>query len=94
MQKRVLDDLRLGFGDGQMMCGVRIDVSVAEAFAVNQPLRRYRINSRAAEDFRAVADDVTRRFNLPARAQAGDANSPAACTDHVAGLLAGRQARV
>lgn len=94
MQKRVLDDLRLGFGGGQMMRGVRIDVSVAEAFALNQPLRRYRINSRAAEDFRAVADDVTRRFNLPARTQAGDADSSAACNDHVAEFLAGRHARL
>ncbi len=66
MQKQVLADLQLGFGGGQMMRGVRIDVSAAEAFSVSKPVRRYRINSRAAEDFRAVADDVIRRFNLPA----------------------------
>jgi chromosome partitioning protein len=76
MQKQVLADLQLGFGGGQMMRGVRTDVSAAEAFSVSQPVRRYRINSRAAEDFRAVADDVIRRFSLPAVTQARGAETP------------------
>ncbi len=65
MQKLVLAQLVSGFGTGQVMRGVRIDVSVAEAFAQRQPLRRYRPDTRAVADFCAVADDVIRRFNLP-----------------------------
>jgi chromosome partitioning protein len=94
MQRRILADLQLGFGGGQMMRGVRIDVSAAEAFALNKPLRRYRINSRAAEDFRAVADDVTRRFNLSARTQARGPDPPTLSNDYVAEFLGGRHARL
>jgi chromosome partitioning protein len=71
MQKLVLAQLLSGFGTGQVVRGVRIDVSVAEAFAKRQPLRRYRLDTRAVEDFGAVADDVIRRFNLPALAPVG-----------------------
>ena len=66
MQKQVLASLLSTFGSRQVMSSVRIDVSVAEAFAEHKPLRRYRINARAVDDFRIVADDVVRRFNLPA----------------------------
>ncbi len=66
MQRFVLANLLSGFGAGQVMRGVRIDVSVAEAFGLRKPLRRHRIHSRAIDDFRNAADDVTRRFNLPA----------------------------
>ena len=66
MQKLVLDQLLTGFGTGQVMRGVRIDVSVAEAFACGRPLRRCRPDARAVADFCAVADDVIRRFNLAA----------------------------
>jgi chromosome partitioning protein len=92
MQKQVLADLRLGFGGSQMMRGVRTDVSAAEAFALNQPLRRYRINSRAADDFRAVADDAMRRFNLSAPTVTGGADPSTSRNDPVAEFLAGRQA--
>jgi len=44
--------------------GVRTDVSVAEAFGHRQPLRRYRNDARAIDDFRRLADEVTWRFNL------------------------------
>jgi chromosome partitioning protein len=93
MQKQVLADLQLGFGGGQMMRGVRIDVSAAEAFALRHPLRRYRINSRAAEDFRAVADDVIRRFNLPVPAQASGAE-PSTASDPAAEFRGERHARL
>jgi chromosome partitioning protein len=72
MQKLVLAQLTSGFGTGQVMRGVRVDVSVAEAFACGRPLRRYRPDTRAVADFCAVADDVIRRFNLPALTPAGD----------------------
>jgi chromosome partitioning protein len=64
MQKRVLEKLLSGFGSEQITCGIRTDVCAAEAFGCRQPLRRYRINARAAGDFSAMADDVTRRFRL------------------------------
>jgi chromosome partitioning protein len=68
MQKLVLANLQLGFGGRQVLPGVRIDVNVAEAFALRRPLREYCSSSRAVGDFRAMADDVTRRFNVPATA--------------------------
>ncbi len=74
MQKLVLAQLHSGFGTGQVMRGVRIDVSVAEAFALRQPLRQYQIHSRAIDDFRTVADDVIKRFNVPLPDCAGDRN--------------------
>jgi len=64
MQKLVLASLLSGFGADQVMHGVRTDVSVAEAFGHRKPLRQYRMNSRAIDDFRVMADDVARRFNL------------------------------
>jgi chromosome partitioning protein len=64
MQRVVLGRLVSGFGGDQVMRGIRTDVSVAEAFGECKPLRRYRINARAVDDFRALADDVARRFNL------------------------------
>jgi chromosome partitioning protein len=65
MQKRVLARLCLSFGNDQVMGGVGVDVSVAEAFEHRRPLKRYRTNARAVADFGVMADDVSRRFNLP-----------------------------
>jgi chromosome partitioning protein len=56
--------LHTGFGSDQVMRGIRTDVSLAEAFGDRRPLRQFRMNSRAVDDFRVLADDVTRRFNL------------------------------
>jgi chromosome partitioning protein len=64
MQKLVLADLLSSFGAGQVIAGVRIDVSVAEAFGHRKPLRHHRINSRAIDDFRVMADDLIQRFSL------------------------------
>jgi chromosome partitioning protein len=64
MQKLVRTKLLTGFGSDQVMRGIRTDVSLAEAFGYRRPLRQYRMRSRAVEDFRVMADDVTRRFNL------------------------------
>ena len=66
MQKLVLANPQLGFGSRQVLPGVRIDVNVAEAFALRQPLREYCFQSRAVGDFQAMADDVTQSFNVPA----------------------------
>jgi len=66
MQKLVLANLQSGFGTDQVMRGIRTDVSVAEAFGHRKPLRQYRMNARAVDDFRVMADDLTRRFSLPA----------------------------
>jgi len=65
MQKHVLAQLFGSFGSDQIMRGVGIDVSVAEAFGHCRPLLQYRANARAVADFSVMADDVARRFNLP-----------------------------
>jgi chromosome partitioning protein len=74
MQKLVLADLLSSFGASQVMAGVRIDVSVAEAFGHRKPLRQHRINARAIDDFRVMADDLIHRFSLsvPSRAYVRD----------------------
>jgi chromosome partitioning protein len=64
MQKTVLEQLLSGFGSQQVTPGIRTDVCAAEAFGFRQPLRRYRIGSRAVGDFSVMADDVTRRFRF------------------------------
>jgi chromosome partitioning protein len=64
MQKLVLARLLNSFGRSQVISGIRIDVSVAEAFGCDKPVRRYRPDTRAVGDFRVMADDVKQRFNL------------------------------
>ncbi|MGO9360678.1 MAG: ParA family protein [Xanthobacteraceae bacterium] len=64
MQRALLARLSQGFGSHQVLRGIYTDVGVAEAFHHRVPLRRYRAHSRAVEDFRVMADDVERRFNL------------------------------
>lgn len=65
MHKRVLARLCLSFGNDQIMRGIGVDVSVAEAFRHRRPLKRYRTNARAVGDFVVMADDISQRFNLP-----------------------------
>jgi chromosome partitioning protein len=64
MQRAVLERLAQGFGRNQLLRGIFTDVGVAEAFHHRVPLRRYRARSRAVDDFRIMADDISRRFNL------------------------------
>jgi chromosome partitioning protein len=64
MQKAVLVRLLHGVGTQQVMRGVFTDVAVAEAFNYHMPLRRYRPDARAVGDFRILASDAERRFNL------------------------------
>jgi chromosome partitioning protein len=70
IQKLVLARLLSGFGQGQVMRGIRTDVSLAEAFGAGVPLRRYRPTTRAIDDFRVMADALARRFNVPCGADA------------------------
>jgi chromosome partitioning protein len=88
MQKLVLAHLESGFGSRQVMRGVRIDVTAAEAFGLNKPLRRHRLNARAVTDFQSVADDVTQRFNLTMSRQAGGRSVGAASNFRVADMSA------
>jgi chromosome partitioning protein len=64
MQKAVLDRLLHGVGSRQVMRGICTDVTVAEAFNYQMPLRRHRPQARAVGDFRILASDAERRFNL------------------------------
>jgi chromosome partitioning protein len=64
MQKAVLVRLLSGVGSQQVMRGVYTDVAVAEAFNHRMPLLRHRPQARAVDDFRILADDTERRFNL------------------------------
>jgi chromosome partitioning protein len=64
MQKAVLDRLQHGVGSQQVMRGICTDVAVAEAFGSQMPLLRHRPHARAVEDFRVLASDAERRFNL------------------------------
>ena len=62
VQQHVLNQLNRGFGLNQVMPGVRVDISVCEAFGHHEPVRCYKAGSRAVGDFARVADDVIRRF--------------------------------
>jgi chromosome partitioning protein len=70
IQKLVLARLLSSFGHGQVIRGIRTDVSLAEAFGAGVPLRHYRPATRAIEDFRLMAEEVTRRFNISSAAHA------------------------
>jgi chromosome partitioning protein len=70
MQKDVLARLRYGVGSHQVMRGIATDVTVAEAFHHRMPLRRHRPQARAVEDFRILASDTERRFNINRAASA------------------------
>lgn len=75
MQRFVLTRLLGSFGHGQVIRGIRTDVSVAEAFGAGVPLRQYRSRTRAIEEFGFMADEVARRFNVSFRAQAQRASA-------------------
>jgi chromosome partitioning protein len=64
MQKSVLERLQYGVGSEQVMRGIHTDVTVAEAFHYQMPLRRHRPHARAVGDFQILATDAERRFNL------------------------------
>jgi len=70
IQRLVLARLLSSFGQGQVIRGIRTDVSLAEAFGAGVPLRQYRSRTRAIEDFGVMADEITRRFNVSCKAQA------------------------
>jgi chromosome partitioning protein len=90
MQKLVLAQLLSRFGTGQVMRGIRTDVGVAEAFGLRKPLRQHRVNSRAVDDFRLMADDVARRFNLPGLPRAGAGAPNLASRERVHRAMLGR----
>ncbi|MCW6509732.1 ParA family protein [Lichenifustis flavocetrariae] len=62
VQQHVLSQLNRGFGLSQVMPGIRVDISLCEAFGHHEPVRCYKSGSRAVGDFARVADDVIHRF--------------------------------
>lgn len=62
MQKAVLSSIASCHGRSRLSAGVRIDVSVAEAFGACCPLRQWRPSARAVADFAHLADDIQWRL--------------------------------
>ena len=60
--RQVMGNVAHQFGASRMLTGIRNDIRVAESFLAGKPVRYYAPKSRAAEDFRAVAEDLVERW--------------------------------
>lgn len=58
LQRVVLAKLLKEFGTKRVLRGIRTDVSLAEAFGSNMPVRQYRPHSRAAADYAMLTEDI------------------------------------
>jgi chromosome partitioning protein len=57
--KQVTQQVTKQFGALRVLNGIRTDIKLAEAFAVNKPVRFYAPKSRGAEDFAELAELLT-----------------------------------
>ncbi|MDR3374193.1 MAG: ParA family protein [Ancalomicrobiaceae bacterium] len=64
-QRRVLEAVAAEFGAHRVVGGIRMDISLAEAFAAGEPIRAFAPNSRGASDYSDLADDVSHIWELP-----------------------------
>jgi chromosome partitioning protein len=53
--KQITQQVTKQFGALRVLNGIRTDIKLAEAFAVNKPVRFYAPKSRGAEDFAELA---------------------------------------
>ncbi len=60
--RQVMGSVAHQFGASRMLAGIRNDIRVAESFAAGKPVRYHAPKSRAAEDYRAVAEAVLVRW--------------------------------
>ncbi len=60
--RQVMGSVAHQFGASRMLTGIRNDIRVAESFAAGKPVRYFAPRSRAAEDYRAVAEAVMTRW--------------------------------
>ncbi len=58
LQRVVLAKLMKEFGHRRILRGIRTDISLAEAFGSNMPVRCYRPQSRAAADYAQLTEDI------------------------------------
>jgi chromosome partitioning protein len=58
LQRFVLAKLLQEFGHKRILRGIRTDISLAEAFGSNMPVRCYRPHSRGAVDYALLTDDI------------------------------------
>jgi len=59
LHQTILAQLLQDFGEERIFRGIRTDVSLAEAFGSNCPVRQYRPAARGADDYGLLARDVT-----------------------------------
>lgn len=64
MQEELLLHMQRGFGTQRMTSGIRVDVSVSEAFGRRQPIQSYRPCSRAASDFNRLSREVQAKLAM------------------------------
>lgn len=58
MQRETHDQLTARFGAARLLDGIRTDVSLAEAFGRQQPVKYYKPKTRAVADFESLCDHV------------------------------------
>jgi chromosome partitioning protein len=62
LHRQVMGGVKHQYGASRMLPGVRNDIRLAESFAAGKPIRYFAPKSRAAEDYRAVAESVILRW--------------------------------
>ena len=70
LHKLVLARLTAEFGASRVFRGIRADIALAEAFGAGVAVRSYRPNSRGAQDYAALTDDILAAWS-PAPLKAG-----------------------
>ncbi|MEI6558729.1 MAG: ParA family protein [Rhodospirillaceae bacterium] len=72
LHSRVLEQAERRFGAETMLRSIRVDIRLAEAFAVGRPIRQHAPRSRGSLDFHLLAEELTARW-LPGHPSPGRA---------------------
>ena len=62
--RRINKDIAHQFGAHRVLAGIRNDIRLAESFGAGQPLRYYAGSTRAAQDFRTLAESLSAFFTV------------------------------
>ncbi|MCD7108036.1 ParA family protein [Rhizobium sp. DKSPLA3] len=64
VHRRMIESLRLEFGDDRILDPIRSDIRLAEAFAAHQPIFGYMPSGRGAHDYAALTASIATRWKL------------------------------
>ncbi len=59
---KITEEIARNFGNPKMLYPIRTDIRLAEAFAAGKPIKLYAPNSRGAEDFKKLSEEVEEKL--------------------------------